>query len=82
MAITLSKGPLRPDELDAVHGMSVSLLVAASRGQVDLNLIARQELASRGYDRRGVWVGFREAEADYHADLAGDGVASSRPPHP
>ena len=67
-AIPLSKGRLTPDELDPIHAMRVRLLLAAVNGEVDLNLIARQELANRGYDRAGVWVGFSEARACYERE--------------
>lgn len=39
------------------------LLAAAARGEIDLNLLARAELASRGLGRDGHWVGFEAAEA-------------------
>jgi hypothetical protein len=32
--------------------------------QLDLNLLAREELASRGYGQSGVWVGFRSAQEE------------------
>ena len=32
-----------------------------ARGQLDLNHLAREERASRGLDRDGVWVGFARA---------------------
>jgi hypothetical protein len=36
-------------------------LTAAARGELDLNQLARLELANRGLDRAGKWVGFPEA---------------------
>ena len=32
-----------------------------ARGEIDLNRIAREELASRGLGLRGEWVGFQKA---------------------
>lgn len=37
------------------------VLAAAARGDLDLNAIARQELASRGLNWRARWVGFAAA---------------------
>ena len=38
------------------------LLVAAVRGKIDLNQLVKAELAGRGLDRDGVWVGFERAK--------------------
>ena len=38
------------------------VIAAAARGDVDLNAIAREELAGRGLNRAGKWVGFPEAK--------------------
>ena len=37
------------------------LLAAAARGELDLNQLAKAELAARGLDEHGNWVGFKEA---------------------
>jgi hypothetical protein len=37
------------------------LLVAAANGQVDLLAFAKRELANRGLDQNGQWVGFDNA---------------------
>lgn len=60
-----SLGPLVPDQIDFVHALPLSVLVAAANGHVDLNRLALQELANRGYDRQGVWVGYKAAKAEY-----------------
>jgi hypothetical protein len=39
------------------------VLAAVAHGELDLNLIAREELAMRGQDENGNWVGFHQAEA-------------------
>lgn len=39
----------------------LEVLTAAARGLVDLNLVARVELAARGLDTDGRWVGFEAA---------------------
>ena len=49
------------DELGFIQTGPTALLAAAARGELDLNRLARVELASRGLDRDGVWVGFERA---------------------
>ncbi len=46
----------------ALQTIHADILAAAARGEIDLNTLARRELASRGLDDNGRWVGFREAE--------------------
>ncbi len=41
--------------------MDPAALIAAATGKVDLNLLAREELANRGYDLNNQWVGFEKA---------------------
>ena len=48
-------------ELGFFQTAPTALLVAAVRDGLDLNLLARVELASRGLDRDGAWVGFQRA---------------------
>jgi hypothetical protein len=66
-----SLGPLTPDQVDFIHGVPLSVLLSAANGHVDLNLVAWQELANRGYDRQGVWVGYNMARAEYFWALSG-----------
>lgn len=42
--------------------MDTDLLVAAAKGEVDLNEVARWVLAAQGIGEGGRWVGFDEAE--------------------
>jgi hypothetical protein len=42
---------------------ATAVLAAAARGEIDLNAIARRELANRGLDLQGKWVGFQQAAA-------------------
>jgi hypothetical protein len=67
--IGYSLGSLSLDQVDFVHNLPVSVLVAAAQGHVDLNRIAAEELANRGYSREGIWVGFEQARRHYHQDL-------------
>ena len=46
------------DEALILQSAHRALLVAAARGDVDLNALAREELAARGLDADGRWVGF------------------------
>ena len=41
--------------------LPVDVLAAAARGELDLNALARAELANMGRDEQGEWVGFGEA---------------------
>lgn len=41
----------------------LDLLTKAARGEIDLNLLARMELAARGLDANGDWIGFDKAKA-------------------
>jgi len=49
------------DELGFIEIALTKVLSAAARGELDLNLLAREELASRGLDTQGAWVGFDRA---------------------
>jgi len=46
----------------AMQLLSSTVLAAAARGEVDLNVIASWMLAARGVNENGDWVGFPEAE--------------------
>jgi len=53
------------DELNPEYMMNTTatkLLVQAVNGEIDLLELARKQLASRGLDEHGEWVGFREAK--------------------
>lgn len=49
------------DEIGFIQIAMTKVLAAAARGELDLNLIAREELVARGLDKNGVWVGFDQA---------------------
>ena len=50
------------DELGFIQLALTKVLAAAARGEIDLNQLARKELASRGLDDQGAWVGFPRAK--------------------
>lgn len=41
--------------------VNTSILVQIANGEIDANYIARVELANRGLDKKGNWVGFKAA---------------------
>ena len=49
------------DELGFIQLADTKVLAAVARGEVVLNAVARRELANRGLDHTGTWVGFPEA---------------------
>jgi hypothetical protein len=49
------------DEVGFIQIALTKVLAAAASGELDLNLLAREELASRGLDTHGEWVGFDRA---------------------
>ena len=49
------------DDALVFQGTHTALLVAAAAGAIDLLEMAKQELASRGFDQEGKWVGFASA---------------------
>ena len=50
------------DEVGFIQTALSKVLAAAARGELDLNRLAREELAARGHDDRGNWVGFERAK--------------------
>jgi len=51
------------DQLGFVQIAATEILAAAARGELDLNAVARHELANRGLDWNGQWIGFEKAAA-------------------
>lgn len=47
---------------DHLQTFPTAVLLAAARGEIDLNALARGELASRGLGKAGEWIGFPAAE--------------------
>ena len=50
-------GPFTVDQFDFITSVPVSILLSAATGRFDLNRLAREELANRGFDQCGLWVG-------------------------
>lgn len=55
---------LNPDFIFSIT--SRDLLVKAAHGEIDLNHLAKRELANRGLNLNGTWVGFKTAAANIH----------------
>ena len=49
------------DEVGFIQIALTKVLAAVARGELDLNQLAREELANRGLDKNGAWVGFDRA---------------------
>ncbi|MBN9423999.1 MAG: hypothetical protein BGO63_06825 [Candidatus Accumulibacter sp. 66-26] len=77
MAYTL--GRFTVDDVGFIQVVPARILVAAAKGDLDLNLLAREELANRGLDQAGVWVGFERAIVALRK--CGDTVRTAPPPH-
>jgi len=63
-----SAGPFTVDEIGFIQIAEAKVLAAAARGEVDLNRIAREELANRGLGLTGEWVGFKAAREIHGLD--------------
>ena len=50
------------DEIGFIQTALTKVLAAAARGELDLNRLAREELALRGLDDKGNWGGFDRAK--------------------
>lgn len=60
--MSYSSGNLSHDQVAFIQVADIAVLAAAARGEIDLNRMAREELASRGLDHSGKWVGFDKAK--------------------
>lgn len=61
--VAYSLGGLTVDEIGFIQIATLKTLTAVASGKLDLNRLALEELASRGMNHQGVWVGFAEAKA-------------------
>lgn len=58
--ITRTRDEENPDLI--LQQISEKILIDAAMGRIDLNLLARKELANRGLNKNGKWVGFEKAK--------------------
>ena len=63
-----SAGPFTVDEIGFIQIADAKILAAVARGEIDLNRIAREELAARGLGLNGEWVGFKAAHKIHGLD--------------
>lgn len=47
------------DAMEYLQTAPIKLLVAAASGKIDMNEVVKLELANRGLDLQGNWVGFK-----------------------
>ena len=66
--IGYTTGPFTVDEIGFIQIADAKVLAAVARGEIDLNRIAREELASRGLGLHGEWVGFQKARTIHGLD--------------
>lgn len=59
--MSYNSGRFSVDEIGFIQTAPTAVLAAVARGEIDLNRIAREELAGRGQDTNGRWVGFERA---------------------
>jgi hypothetical protein len=50
------------------NSTETQLLIEALNGEYDLNYLVRKELANRGVDAKGLWIGFNEAKLRHDVD--------------
>ena len=63
-----SSGPFSVDEVGFIQIADAKVLAAVARGEIDLNRIAREELAARGLGLHGEWIGFKVARTIHGLD--------------
>jgi len=61
-------GPFTVDEIGFIQIADAKVLAAVARGEIDLNRIAKEELAARGLGIHGEWVGFENARTIHGLD--------------
>ena len=49
------------DQLSFLQTLDTALLLAIAKGKINVQTMARDELAARGVDKKGAWVGFDKA---------------------
>ena len=60
--MTYTSNEFTVDEIGFIQIAQARVLAAVARGELDLNRLAREELAARGLDDKGMWVGFDRAK--------------------
>lgn len=60
--MSYTSGSFSIDDIGFIQTAAARVLAAVARGEIDLNRIAKEELANRGLDANGAWVGFAKAK--------------------
>ena len=60
--MTYTSNEFTVDEIGFIQIAMTKVLAAVARGELDLNRLAKEELAARGLDDKGVWIGFDRAK--------------------
>ena len=61
-AMTYTTQLFTVDETGFIQIALTKVLAAVARGELDLNRLAKEELAARGLNDRGNWIGFDAAK--------------------
>jgi len=61
-AMTYTTQQFTVDETGFIQIALTKVLAAVARGELDLNRLAKEELAARGLNDRGNWIGFDAAK--------------------
>ena len=54
------------DETGFIQIAAIKVLAAVARGELDLNRLAKEELAGRGLNDQGNWIGFDAAKKHHN----------------
>ena len=54
------------DETGFIQIAAIKVLAAVARGELDLNRLAKEELAARGLNDQGNWIGFDAAKKHHN----------------
>ena len=60
--MTTNANTFTVDETGFIQIAAIKVLAAVARGELDLNRLAKQELAARGLNDQGNWIGFDAAK--------------------
>ncbi len=60
--MTTNANTFTVDETGFIQIAAIKVLAAVARGELDLNRLAKEELAARGLNDQGNWIGFDAAK--------------------
>lgn len=56
------KSANKQDAIDYLQSFPTAALLAIAKGELDIDQLVRSEIACRGVNEAGAWVGFKEAK--------------------